>query len=167
MFTQSDKTNSVSFFGNLLGRARKAISRWDEMNSLSSEEIAEIARDLHVSTPDLLLLAQQSSGSAVLLERRLAQSGLSKDVLRARRGDVLRDLERVCGLCGAKDRCAADLDSSDHVEQQPEYCPNELTLEALARESAQADPLMFLVHHQRTVDLDQSVCAASVVRSGN
>jgi hypothetical protein len=163
MFTRSDKTNSVSFFGSLLDRARKAISRWNEMSSLSSQEIEGIARDLHVSTPDLLSLAQQPPGSAVLLDRRLAQSGLSKAVLTARRGDVLRDLERVCGLCDAKDRCAADLDSSDHVEQQPEYCPNELTLEALARESAQHDPLMFLAIHQRAVDLDQPVCAASVV----
>src|SRR5437588_7525678 len=100
MFAQSDKTNSGSFFGNLLGRARKAVCRWSEMNSLSSQEIEGIARDLHVSTPDLLSLAHGSAGSAVLLDRRLAQSGLSKDGLRAQRGDVLRDLERVCGLCG-------------------------------------------------------------------
>jgi hypothetical protein len=139
MFARWDNTNSVSFFGSLLDRARKAISRWNEMSSLSSQEIEGIARDLHVSTPDLLSLAQQPPGSAVLLDRRLTQSGLSKDALAVRHGDVLRDLERVCGLCGAKDRCAADLDSSGDVEQQPEYCPNELTLEALASESARDD----------------------------
>lgn len=136
MVARSDKTNSVSFFGSLLDSARKAVSRWNEMSRLSSQEIDGIARDLHVSSPDLLSLAQESPGSAVLLDRRLVQSGVSKDVLTARYGDVLRDLERVCGRCAAKDRCAADLDSSDHVEQQPEYCPNELTLEALASESA-------------------------------
>jgi hypothetical protein len=137
MFAQSDGVKSGSFFSNLFRRARAAALRWDEMSRLSQREIDGIARDLRVSTPELLSLAEQSPGSAFLLDRRLAQSGLNKDVLTARRGDVLRDLERVCGLCGAKDRCAADLDSSDHVEQQPEYCPNELTLQALAQESVQ------------------------------
>jgi Family of unknown function (DUF6455) len=136
MSIQLDSSQRRSFLGRLLDRARKVISRWDEIRSLSSQEIEGIARDLHVSTPDLLSLAQKSPGSAVLLDRRLAESGLSKDVLTARHGDVLRDMERVCGLCGVKDRCAADLDSSDHGEHQPEYCPNELTLQALAQESA-------------------------------
>jgi Family of unknown function (DUF6455) len=136
MFAQSDKMKSDSFFSNLLQRAKKAASRWDEMSRLSSQEIDGIARDLCVSTPELLSLAEKSPGSAVLLDRRLAQSGLSKDVLAGHRGDVLRDLERVCGLCGSKERCAADLDSSDRAEQQPKYCPNELTLDALARENA-------------------------------
>jgi Family of unknown function (DUF6455) len=139
MSIQSDSSQRSSFLGRLLDRAGKVISRWDEIRALGSQEIEGIARDLHVSTSDLLSLAQKSPGAAVLLDRRLAQSGLSKDVLTARRGDVLRDMERVCGLCGTKDRCAADLDSSDHVEHQPEYCPNELTLEALVSESARAD----------------------------
>jgi len=133
----SDSSQRSSFLGRLLDRARKAISRWDEIRSLGSQEIEGIARDLHVSTPDFLSLAQQSPGSAVLLDGRLAQSGLNNDVLAVKRGDVLRDLERVCGLCGAKERCAADLDGADNVEEQPEYCPNELTLQALAQESDQ------------------------------
>lgn len=138
MFAKSDS----SFFSNLLQRAKNATSRWEEMICMSPQEIDCMARDLRVSTPELLSLAEESADSAALLDRRLAQSGLSKDVLAARRGDVLRDLERVCTLCGAKQRCAADLDCCDHVEQQPEYCPNELTLQALAQEkSAQ--------HHSR------------------
>jgi hypothetical protein len=111
------------------------MSRWDEMGALSSHEIEEIARDLHVSTSDLLSLSRQSPGSVVLLDRRLVQSGLSRDDLTARRGDALRDLERVCGLCRAKDRCAKDLEAASEVEQAPQYCPNELTLRALAQES--------------------------------
>jgi hypothetical protein len=137
MFARLNKTSSGSFFGSLLDRARKIILRWDEMSSLSSQEIEGIARDLNVSTPDLLLLAHGSPGSTILLDRHLTQFGLSKDALAARHGDVLRDLERVCGLCSAKERCAADLDGN--VEQQPEYCPNEQTLEALAIESARHD----------------------------
>ena len=137
MFAQSDRITGGSFFSNLLQRAQNAASRWEEMIRMSPQEIDCMARDLRVSTPELLSLAEESPGSAVLLDRRLAQSGLSKDVLAARHGDVLRDLERVCTLCAAKQRCASDLDCSDHVEQQPEYCPNELTLQALTQESAQ------------------------------
>jgi uncharacterized protein DUF6455 len=153
MSIQSDRSHRSSFLGRLLDRARKAISRWDEIRSLGSQEIEGIegiARDLHISTPDFLSLAQQSPGSAVLLDRRLAQSGLNKDILAVKRGDVLRDLERVCGLCGAKERCAADLDSADNVEEQPEYCPNELTLQALAQESDQGCRSNYFVSLDRT-----------------
>lgn len=136
MFKRSDNTNGGSSFGSILARARKAVTRWNEMNRLSPQDVDGIARDLHVSTPDLLSLARTSPGSAALLDRRLAQSGLSRAVVAARYGDVLHDMERVCGLCIAKNRCAADLDSSDRVEHQPEYCPNDLTLEALAGKSA-------------------------------
>jgi hypothetical protein len=139
MFARSGKADRVSLFGTFLDGARKAVFRWNEIGRLSSQEIEGIARDLHVSTPELLSLAQTSPGSAALLDRRLAQSGLSKDVLAARRGEVLRDMERVCRLCIAKNRCAADLDGADHVEHQPEYCPNDLTLEALVSKAARLD----------------------------
>ncbi len=138
MLAQSDKIKRDSFFSNLLQRAKNAAFRWEEMVRMSSQEIDCMARDLRVSTPELLSLAAESPGSAALLDRRLALSGLSKDVLAVRFGDVLRDLERVCTLCAAKQRCAADLDCSDHAEQLPEYCPNELTLRALVHESADA-----------------------------
>lgn len=135
MLARSDENSSTSFFGRLLDSVRQAISRWDEMSFLSPQEVDGIARDLHVSTPDLLSLAQEPPGRPVLLDRRLALSGLSKDVLTAQYGDVVRDLERVCGLCGAKERCVADLDAGAPAEQPPQYCPNELTLRALAQDN--------------------------------
>ena len=83
MSIRVDRSQTSSFLRHLLDRARKAMSRWDEMSASSSQEIEGIARDLHVSTSDLLSLIGQSPGSAVLLDRRLVQSGLSNDDLTA------------------------------------------------------------------------------------
>jgi hypothetical protein len=49
---------------------------------------------------------------------------------------VMRDLQRVCTVCGSKRRCEHDLvnNPSDLVWQK--YCPNATTLLALAAERA-------------------------------
>ncbi|WP_213770498.1 DUF6455 family protein [Bradyrhizobium sp. dw_78] len=122
-------------FWDLLRRARQAISHRDEIGHLSLDEIEGIARDVHVSTPEFVSLATGASVSTALLDRRLARSGLSESISAARRGEVLRDLQRVCGQCRARNRCTADLASGGQLKEQPEYCPNALTLRALMRES--------------------------------
>ncbi|HVX76910.1 MAG TPA: hypothetical protein VHB49_12330 [Bradyrhizobium sp.] len=131
MYVEPDKIGNGSFFRDIVSRARRAMSRWNEISRLSSDEIEEISRDLHIAVPEFLLLAQEPPSSAILLNRRLAQFGLSENSL-AGRGDVLRDLQRVCGLCAQKVRCAADLDAG----RQAAYCPNSSTLNSLTKNLA-------------------------------
>lgn len=132
MLFQANANLSRSFFGGLLERARRAVSRWDEMSGLDDREIQAIARDLNLSTSELNALAF-APGSAGSLGKRLAHAGLSEDELALSHCDVLRDMQRVCGQCTSTARCASDLRRGRHAAPS-KYCPNEQTLLALSLE---------------------------------
>ena len=93
-----------------------------------------MAQDVGIPASDLRELARHCSDAADLLERRLEALGVSASELAKTAPAELRDMERLCTLCQSKGRCARDLgaDPSDPVWRQ--YCPNEQTLVALARE---------------------------------
>ncbi|WP_420969750.1 hypothetical protein [Bradyrhizobium sp. B120] len=99
---------------------------------MSPQDVDAIARELNLSTSAFRTMAQ-SPGSPELLSKRLALAGFSEKALAARHGDVLRDLQRVCGLCQAKARCAAAVEREMFASPLKD-CPNEQTLLALGRE---------------------------------
>ncbi|WP_375784695.1 hypothetical protein ACE10Z_34005 [Bradyrhizobium sp. Pha-3] len=99
---------------------------------MSPQDVDAIARELNLSTSAFRTMAQ-SPGSPELLSKRLALAGFSENALAARHGDVLRDLQRVCGLCRAKTRCAAAVERQKLASPLKD-CPNEQTLLALGRE---------------------------------
>ncbi|WP_137483182.1 hypothetical protein [Bradyrhizobium elkanii] len=108
---------------------------------MSPQDIDAIARELNLSTSAFRTLAQ-SPGSPELLSKRLALAGFFEHALAARHGDVLRDLQRVCGLCQVKARCAANLETKK-FRNPLEDCPNEQTLRALGREVDDGLPQRF------------------------
>jgi hypothetical protein len=137
MFIQSGSRKAVgSFLSGLLDRVKCAVSRWNEMQRLDSQEVEAIARELNLSAAELGALAFTSSGSLQSLNTRLAHAGLSEEALAASDGDVLRDLRRVCSVCPAKARCARDL-ARERRATPSKYCPNEQTLRALEYEAHQ------------------------------
>jgi hypothetical protein len=96
--------------------------------------MARMAQDIAIPASDLRELARHCTDAANLLDRRLDNLGLTKAELAQTAPAQLRDMERLCTLCVSKGRCARDLatDPSDPVWRQ--YCPNEETIVALARE---------------------------------
>jgi|GEM_PF-690502 len=145
-------SNTSPQFESLLGRLRSFLSRRHEFALMDAHEVDEIARELGLSTSDLRALAREP-GSPELLRKRLEHAGLSVQELARSHSDVLRDLQRVCGLCRDKALCAADL-ARERRASPARYCPNEFTLSALAREASGA---------HAAVDVDQSGGAAAVV----
>ncbi len=128
---------------NLLSRLRASLSRTSELAYLSPQDVDAIARELNLSTPAFRALAQ-SPGSPELLSKRLALAGFSEGALAACHGDVLRDLQRVCGLCQGKARCAADLQTGKYRNPLKD-CPNEHTLRALDRRIDDGLPPRFAI----------------------
>lgn len=106
----------------------------DEFASFAPGEMARMAQDVGVAPSELRELARHCSDAADLLDRRLEALGMSTSELAQTAPAELRDMERLCTLCQSKGRCARDLgaDASDPVWRQ--YCPNEETLVALARD---------------------------------
>ncbi len=122
-----------SFFGNVFTRAKSAFAKWREIRQLDSREIDAVARDLNISSAELVSLMFTSSVSVESLDKRLSYAGLSEEALAVSHPDALRDLRRLCSQCLEKARCARDL-RHKRMATPAKYCPNELTLRSLARE---------------------------------
>jgi hypothetical protein len=130
MVTDADIDISHNLFGNLVDRLRGALARRKEIRGLDSPEIESVARELNLSKTELCALTLQSTNSLPSLSKRLSNFGLHEDRVAA---DTLRDLQRVCSQCKSKARCARDL-RHERRATPAKYCPNELTLRALADE---------------------------------
>ena len=136
MLTQPADQPARSLFGDFFNRAKSALSRWREATQLDSREIDAVARDLNISSTELVSLMFTPSGSLQSLNKRLAYAGFSEEALATSHPDELRDLRRVCSQCSKKARCARDL-RHKRMATPSKYCPNEPTLRLLAREAVQ------------------------------
>jgi len=70
-----------------------------------------------------------------LLAERMAALHLEPISLAQSEPATFRDLQRVCALCGVRDRCAVDLEEQGRDpawQEWRDYCPNATTLSALA-----------------------------------
>lgn len=132
------ESNSSPQFENLVARLRAFLARRHEFDLMTTREVDEIAHELNLSTSDLRALAR-GRAAPELLSKRLKHVGLSEEALATSHSDVLRDLQRVCGLCHEKRRCATDL-AREMRASPARYCPNELTLTALSRGANGARP---------------------------
>ena len=141
-------------FESLIGRLRAFLSRCREFDLMTDREVDEIAHELNLSTSDLRALARER-GSPELLSKRLEHAGLSEQLLASSHCDVLRDLQRVCGLCREKARCTADL-ARERRASPAKYCPNELTLTALSRGASGT-------RHGAEIDADQTAGSETVI----
>jgi hypothetical protein len=101
--------------------------------------VEQLAHDVGLGRREICTLAGKWPGSADLLLRRMRGVDLKRNEIARVEPQVLRDLERVCTLCASKRKCRHDLakDPGDPVWR--EYCPNTMTLNALAAEHAIRD----------------------------
>ena len=106
------------------------------LDCCGTEETGRIAYDVGVSVPQLRALAGKWPDAADLLNRRLTELGLRSADIRRNEPQVLQDLQRVCTMCTSGRVCAHDLASKPSDPAWREYCPNTMTLDALAAERA-------------------------------
>jgi hypothetical protein len=101
-----------------------------DLDYVTAPDLDTIARDIGVSTADLRRLNR--SGSELLLPRMMAALHLDPAQVKATDLALFRDLQRVCTLCNCKKRCARTLADGDAAATYEAYCPNALSLKALA-----------------------------------
>jgi uncharacterized protein YjiS (DUF1127 family) len=119
---------------------RAARERLDELDGCGWE-LARIARDAGVAPSELYTIAAKRPDAADQLKLRLESLHLDHTALRREDPLVMRDLERMCSVCGSKRRCARDWVRHPDDQAWREYCPNAMTLDALASGSAEDNPL--------------------------
>ena len=93
-----------------------------------------IAREVGVSGGELSVLAGKWPDPTDLLYWRMNEIKLDRKEVTEIEPQVMRDLQRVCSVCGSKRRCAHDLASKPSDSAWQKYCPNATTLSALATE---------------------------------
>lgn len=110
--------------------ARESVGELDGCGT----ELTRIARDIGLAPGELYTIAAKRPDSADPLRRRL--EALHVDPAALRRDDplVMRDLERVCSVCGSRRRCERDLARFPEDAAWREYCPNAMTIDALGSE---------------------------------
>jgi hypothetical protein len=127
--------HEYSVIGRLLARMKRLAGRSEglsELRSMDNQQIDAIAHEFGLSRTELFTMcANKASGD--LLKQRLAQFGLSEEMLAKKHPEVLQDLQRVCGTCATTSRCAGDF-AAHRDSGRDEYCPNTCTLYALKQE---------------------------------
>ena len=103
-----------------------------------TEEFRHIAHDLGVSASDLNELVRSGPHSADELPKMMAVLNLDIADIRRIEPLVVRDLERVCGLCGHKSRCHHELAAGTAAANHREFCNNAETLDSLTKQRERA-----------------------------
>lgn len=122
---------------------RRLLSQWrdahaaraglNELENSDPQLVAEIARELRLSVPELKEAVAKGAGSDQLMARMMVTFGLDAVSLRSDMPTVLRDVEISCSRCNAKGRCNRELDAGTAAQNAPDFCPNVATFEAIAR----------------------------------
>ena len=103
-----------------------------DLDRCGPAEAERIAHDLNMSRGELRVLASKWPDD--LLSQRLRQLNLhTADIVHSEL-EVLRDLQRVCTVCGSKRICGHDLANHPSDPDWVKYCPNATTLGALIAE---------------------------------
>lgn len=105
-----------------------------EMRHLDAAEFDRIASDLRLSPADLDELVRHGPHAADELPKLLKALGIDQTDLARVEPIVLRDMERVCALCGHKRECDHDLAGGTSSDHYREYCPNAQTIGELSAE---------------------------------
>jgi hypothetical protein len=117
----------VDIFGEWLKHRRELM----EMREIDAANFGRIAGDLRMSSADLEALVRQGPHAADELPKMLAALAIDQDDLTRTEPLVLRDMERICALCGQKRRCDRDLAAGTSAAHYQEYCANAHTIDGL------------------------------------
>src|SRR5215468_210948 len=108
----------------------------NEMRRMDRGDFERIAEDLRISPGVLDKLVRHGPHAADELPRMLLALGVDEAALARTQPMVLRDMERVCALCGHKAQCDHDLTAGTAADHYESYCQNAPTIDRLERNAA-------------------------------
>jgi transcriptional regulator with XRE-family HTH domain len=131
MTAQNSAFPAVELLINTFGDWLKHRREMNEIRQMDPANFDQIAQELRVSPADLDALVRQGPHAADELPKMLKSLGIDEAGLARTEPLVLRDMERVCALCGHKRQCDRDLAAGTAAEHYREYCANAPTIEGL------------------------------------
>ena len=120
----------------ILNRLLTRIEEWGrghELAHLSASEMQHLAHDVGLEAGDLARLAAGENNASRLLYDRLQSLGLTMQDIEAKGVGSARDMERTCGLCADRALCEHDLEQRPESGDWRRVCPNNWTLDEMAR----------------------------------
>jgi hypothetical protein len=102
-----------------------------EVRELDRAEFDHIAADLQMSPGNLEELVRRGPHALDELPKMLVALGIDQAALAKTQPRLLRDMERVCALCGEKRRCDRDIANGSVGDHYQDYCPNAHTITQL------------------------------------
>jgi hypothetical protein len=116
---------------NWFRKHHHAAGSYDELTTWGPEEIARIARDVGVSSGELIHMAEKGPHAADQLPRLLRAVGVDPGMLSRDDPAMMRDMQRLCTACRRKRRCERDLAAGTAANNYRSFCPNAASLEKL------------------------------------
>ena len=110
---------------------RYAVGLRNELAQCGPEEVASTARELGLSSRDLYRIARKGPNAADLLQKMLLALGVNPQKLASEDPLIMRDLQRLCIMCGQKKQCKHELAARTAGKNFRDFCPNAFTLDAL------------------------------------
>src|SRR5579871_2997964 len=92
-------------------------------------EMERVARETGVSVGDLRVLAGKWPAAGHLVHERMEALGVKSAQVTDAHPAVMRDLQRVCSICGHERICERDLAGATENPAWRGYCPNIGTLD--------------------------------------
>ena len=129
------------------GAVARFVAWWRNMRAARAQlselwncgvDLGNIARDMGVTQSELHTIAAKRPDAADQLQLRLEALHLDRAAILHSEPRVMRDLERLCTVCGEKRRCVRDWLRHPDDQAWRTYCPNAQTLDALDRRPAVA-----------------------------
>ena len=134
---EATMSNSIDNLKDRVRRWRQERAAERELAGLSDAMVQETARDVGLSSYELMHAPSANPHAAELMPQRLEAMGLDDKAVRAGEPAVHRDMERVCSQCESWRRCERDMAAGDTATGQCTYCGNAGTIEALIEGSGE------------------------------
>lgn len=103
----------------------------NEIRRMNRTDFNLIAHDLRISPDDLDRLVAAGEHGADEMPTMLKALGIDVKDLQRAEPLMVRDMQRVCGLCRDKTHCHGELAAGTAAQHYREYCPNAPTIDAL------------------------------------
>ena len=116
---------------NWIQRYREAIGLRAELAFCEAQHVAEIAKDIGLSSDQLRFAVEKGSRAADELPKLLRAIGLDPQRLSSTNPALMRSLESICITCDHKKQCQHNLSTDTAAGHYQYYCPNAVSLKAL------------------------------------
>ena len=114
-----------------VGKYRQNFGSNNQLGLCTPDEVIRAARDLGLTPGELQETARKGPNAADLLLKMLVALHVDPKTLETINPQVMQDLQRLCTICGAKNRCEHELADGAAGDHFQEFCPNAFTLDAL------------------------------------